>query len=341
MAASSTNRRNRRAIVIGGSMSGLFAASFLRQIGWDVDIYERSPVELVGRGAGILASHPELLDVLEKCGADTRNLGIRVNKRITIDRDGRVIAEKFLPQIFTSWDRLRGLLHETIDPARYHLGYTFARVEQDDGVRVHFADGHAEYADLLIGCDGSRSAVRGEIASSVHPIYTGYFIWRGVCNEAALSSRTRDCIFPYVTFFLPERQQILGYPISGGNDDIRPGHRRFNFIWYRAADAKKLAEMCVDEEGHQHEFSVPPALTRKDLIREVRADGREMLPPPFLDCLHNIEQPFFTPIYDFSMPRIVFGRVALVGDAASTPRPHVGFGVAKAGGDALALADAL
>ena len=47
------HRRNRRAVIIGGSMSGLFTAAFLRQIGWDVDVYERSSVELVGRGAGI------------------------------------------------------------------------------------------------------------------------------------------------------------------------------------------------------------------------------------------------------------------------------------------------
>src|SRR5262249_46640272 len=51
--------------------------------------------------------------------------------------------------------------------------------------------------------------------------------------------------------------------------------------------------------------------------------------------------PFFTPIYDFSSPKIVYGRIALVGDAASSARPHMGFGVAKAGGDAQALAAAL
>lgn len=45
-------------------MSGLFAAAFLRQIGWECDVYERSPVELVGRGAGI-TTHPELLEALE------------------------------------------------------------------------------------------------------------------------------------------------------------------------------------------------------------------------------------------------------------------------------------
>ncbi len=51
-------------------MSGLFTAAFLRQIGWDVDVYERSRVELVGRGAGI-TGHPELLDALTASGAGT------------------------------------------------------------------------------------------------------------------------------------------------------------------------------------------------------------------------------------------------------------------------------
>ena len=74
-------------------MSGLFGAAFLRQVGWEVDVYERSRVELVGRGAGI-TTHPELLDALEKCGAGTRDLGVTVEKRITIDRGGRVIGER-------------------------------------------------------------------------------------------------------------------------------------------------------------------------------------------------------------------------------------------------------
>src|SRR5215510_1225625 len=111
-------------------MSGLFTAAFLRQIGWDVDVYERSTVELVGRGAGI-TTHPELLDALRASGAGTRDLGVAVEKRITLDRHGRVIGERRLPQILTSWDRLQRLLRDTIDEAHYHLGYTFERVEQD------------------------------------------------------------------------------------------------------------------------------------------------------------------------------------------------------------------
>jgi 2-polyprenyl-6-methoxyphenol hydroxylase-like FAD-dependent oxidoreductase len=99
--------------------------------------------------------------------------------------------------------------------------------------------------------------------------------------------------------------------------------------------------MCVDENGRQHEFSVPPPLIRKDLIAAMREQGRRVLPPALNDCLEAIADPFFTPVYDFVAPRIVSGRVALVGDAASNARPHMGFGVSKAACDAEALADAL
>jgi 2-polyprenyl-6-methoxyphenol hydroxylase-like FAD-dependent oxidoreductase len=333
-------RRTRRAIIIGGSMSGLFSAAFLRQIGWRAEVYERSLVELVGRGAGI-TTHPELLEALEKSGAGTRDLGVEVEKRIALDRDGRVIAEKHLPQILTSWDRLQRLMRGTIDERDYHLGHTFERVEQDgSGVLVHFVGGKRERADLLIGGDGIRSSVREHVAPEVQPIYSGYYIWRGAPEEADLTDETRASVFPYFAFFLPERQQVIGYPIAGLNNDLRVGHRRYNFIWYRVADARELRAMCVDERGRQHEHSVPPPLIRKDLIAQMRAQAQAIMPPQFLDCLANM-RPFFTPIYDFSTPRLAFGRVALVGDAASSARPHMGFGMAKAGGDAQALAAAL
>ena len=58
-------------------------------------------------------------------------LGIEVPKRIAIDREGRVTDERPLRQILTSWDRLQRLLRATIDPAHYHLGWNFERVEQD------------------------------------------------------------------------------------------------------------------------------------------------------------------------------------------------------------------
>src|SRR5215212_10710211 len=272
-------QRRRRAVIVGGSMSGLFTAAFLRQIGWEADVYERSGVELVGRGAGI-TTHPELLDALEKCGAGTSELGIKVDKRVAFDREGRIIAEKYLSQILTSWDRLQRLLRETIEESRYHLGWNFERVEQNgSGVRVYFSGGWVEAADILVGGDGIRSGVREAIMPEIQPMYAGYYIWRGAPNEADLSRRAREEIFPYFSFYLPPRQEVICYPISGFNNDLRSGHRRFNFIWYRVADAKLLAEMCVDENGHQHNYSVPPPLIRKDLIEALRAEADVGLPP--------------------------------------------------------------
>lgn len=107
--------RERRAIVVGGSIAGLFVGAFLRRIGWRVDIYERSSIELIGRGVGIFATHLELLEALDKCGAGTVDIGVIVYKRITFDGSGKVIAEKPQLQIVTSWDRLRQVLLKAID----------------------------------------------------------------------------------------------------------------------------------------------------------------------------------------------------------------------------------
>jgi len=340
--ATSFRRRARRAIVIGGSIAGLFTAAFLRRIGWEVDVYERSSVELVGRGVGIFATHPELLEALDQCGAGIVDIGVIAHKRITLDSSGDVIAQKPFLQLVTSWDRLRNLLFAAVDPRRYHLGHVFERVDQDGrGVRVRFTNSVMACADLLIGCDGLRSAVRTQFAHEIQPIYAGYGLWRGAPSEADLTPHTRTTIFPYFAFFLAEQTQILGYPIPGREDDLRPGRRRYNVAWFRVADADTLGDLCVDANGRRHDFSVPAPLVRPNLVARMRADAEALLPPQFAECLRQIAQPFFTPVCDFCSASLAFGRVALVGDAASTARPHIGFGVAKAGAEAQALAAAL
>src|SRR4029079_10659289 len=194
--------------------------------------------------------------------------------------------------------RLQRLLRTTIDETRYHLGWNFERVDQDErGVRVQFSGGRVEHADILVGGDGIRSSVRGQMAPEVQPVYAGYYIWRGAPNEADLSERTRREIYPYFTFFLPPRQEVITYPIAGFDDDLTPGKRRFNFIWYRVADAATLRDMNVDENGVPHEYSVPPPLIRKDLIAELHKEARAILPAPLLDALMAIKQLFITPIY--------------------------------------------
>src|SRR5207248_2808147 len=66
-----------------------------------------------------------------------------------------------------------------------------------------------------------------------------------------------------------------------------------------------------------------------------------LLAPQFRAVIRMIEEPILQPIYDLETPHMVFGRVAIIGDAAFVARPHVAAGVSKAADDAVALAEAL
>ena len=61
-------------------MSGLFSALYLRQRGWEVDVFERTTVALTGRGAGIM-THPAMLAALTSLGLDPSRISAAARKR--------------------------------------------------------------------------------------------------------------------------------------------------------------------------------------------------------------------------------------------------------------------
>jgi len=332
----------RRALVIGGSMSGLFAASLLARAGWTAEIYERAEAELSGRGAGIV-THAAMRAVLRAAGCDpTRDLGIEVAGRKTLDRSGRVIGHYGCPQTLTSWDRVFRMLREKFPTDRYHLGKELRRIERSAGsVAAHFADGDRAEADLIVGADGFRSTVRTQILPGVEPVYAGYVAWRGLVPESALSPAAHADLFDALVFCLPPGEQCLSYPVAGPDNDLRGGHRRCNFVWYRPAPAPELRRMLTDAAGHVHALGIPPPLLRDEVIAELRAAARALLPQQLEEVIRRTARPFLQPIYDVETPRMAVGRVALLGDAAFLARPHVAAGVTKAAEDAMALATAL
>jgi 2-polyprenyl-6-methoxyphenol hydroxylase-like FAD-dependent oxidoreductase len=235
------------------------------------------------------------------------------------------------------------LLKGALPAADYHAGKELRRIEQTaNGVTAHFADGSSAEGDVLVGADGIRSTVRRQFLPEVVPLYAGYTAWRGLIAEAAFPPALHRELYEYFAFCLPANEQMLGYPVAGPDNDLRPGHRRYNFVWYRpASEERELPRLLTDDTGRRHALLIPPPLIARDVVAGMRADAAAVLAPQFNEMVGLCAQPFLQPIYDLTVPRMAFGRVAILGDAAFVARPHVGAGVAKAAEDALALADAL
>ena len=333
---------SQRALIIGGSLGGLFAAHLLRSIGWETAVYERNSEDLQSRGVGI-GTHPQLIDVIRRLGLQfDESMGVRVGSVICLDRNGGLVLEQKTVRTMSAWGRIYRCLRDALPSDTCHYGMSLSRVEQDaSSVTAHFTDGTSARGDLLIGADEIRSTVREQLLPQAQPQYAGYVAWRAMLDEAEIPADIHAAVFERYTFCLPDGEQLLAYPVPGKNNSTRRGERAYNIVWYRPVEAATLADYCTDASGKAHGMAIPPPLIRPDVVARVRQDARDLIAPAIAEIFVRSPQPFFQAIFDLKSSQIAFGRAALLGDAAFVARPHVGAGATKAALDALALAEAL
>ncbi|MEM6253896.1 MAG: FAD binding domain-containing protein [Cyanobacteria bacterium P01_D01_bin.156] len=332
-----------KAIVIGGSLAGLFTGILLRSIGWKVDIYERSSHDFSSRGGGIVLQ-PEILAAFHQANVTYEEpLGVVANERLYLKPDGSIAQRMTMRQTLTSWNLLYGTMRRHFPNHHYHVGKTLTEIQQtDDQVTATFADGTQATAALLIGADGADSTVRQQLLPSYQPSYAGYIAYRGLVNESDLSEKTAALLTERFVFQQLPNSHILQYVIPGENESLVPGKRRFNWVWYVNYDeVTELPKILTDKTGQQRDASVPPGLMAPAIEQQMQDYASQVLAPPFQTLVKATQEPFVQAIRDLGIPQMAFGRVALVGDAAFIPRPHTAAGVSKGAANALSLAEAL
>jgi 2-polyprenyl-6-methoxyphenol hydroxylase-like FAD-dependent oxidoreductase len=343
--AKASHSDKHRALIIGGSLGGLFAGNLLRRIGWDVEIFERSAKDLDSRGGGIVLQ-PEVVEVFRRARVDIRTveLGVQSRYRTVLRPDGSTQSKHFAPQTQTSWSLVYTTLKAAFGDASYHQAKTLVKIDQDPEVgtvTAHFEDGRCATGNLLAGADGGNSTVRQQFWPALRPTYAGYLAWRGLIAEDDMPRAAREILHGDFGFANNKGSHILGYLVPGEQNDFRPGHRLYNWVWYRVADERMLGEIMIDRNGDPRGYAVPEGLLADRWVEHLHRDAQELLPPPFREVVEATRQPFAQAIRDLASDHMVAGRVVIIGDAAAIPRPHTAASTSKAAANALALADEL
>ncbi len=337
-----TPARPLRVIVVGGSLGGLSAGVWLREVGCDVDVFERSPALLEDRGAGIMLNPATVRYFLVKKILDIRKTSAPIRRLQYLDRAGRVVSTTPASWWSSAYNVLyRGLL-ACFGRDRYHLGQECIGFEQDEaGVTVRFATGRVERGDLAVFADGVNSVGRRLLLPECRPQYAGYIAWRGTVSEEALRPETFGLFHEAITYYILPEGHTLAYPIPSKDGAVEPGRRLTNWLWYRNVPPEGLADLLIGRNGQRFTTSVPAGFVAERHIRRLHADAEDQLPAPFAEIIGLTREPFIEVIFDVEVPRMAFGRACLLGDAAFRARPHAAAGTAKAAEDAYRLALAL
>ncbi len=318
--------RDLKIIIIGAGIGGLAAALALLRARFEVEVFEASP-ELGEIGAG-LSLGPNCTRLLTHLGLDAAledRICLRTRGTVRNGATGELLLKPYeggttedrfgSPYYFVHRADLHGALVDAVlaaDPSCIHAGRTFTAFEAaGPEVEARFADGGAVAGDLLVGCDGIRSAVRARLFGADAPRFTGNVAWRGLVPMAALEGVTERTASG---LWVGSGRHIVYYPVRG--------HTLMNYVAAAETSGWEVEDWNVRSE-------VSELLAAFDDWHE---DARNMIAATPPDLCYKWALFDRDPLDAWSR-----GPVTLLGDAAHPMLPFLGQGASMAVEDAVVL----
>jgi salicylate hydroxylase len=220
-----------RIAIVGGGIGGLTLGIALRQRGFSPDIFEQAP-ELAEVGAAVALSANStrelqrlgVLDAIEAVSTEPSELIFRSwqdARRIAaypVHQDGQYRDRYGAPYLGIHRAELQRILSGALDGGGLHLGHRLTNlVEDGDTVGLEFANGRTAQADLVIGADGVRSAVRRWITGGEGAVYSGTSAFRGIVPADRLPSLPDP---QALQFWMGPNAHLLHYAIGGAGEDV-------------------------------------------------------------------------------------------------------------------------
>ena len=320
-------RRPRKALIIGAGIAGPVAAIFLKEAGYEAELYEGWP-HSTGVGGGLQIA-PNGMHVLAELGlaGELIRRGSVCESFDFYSQSGRQLgslnrnmAARFgQPAV----NMCRATLNEVLinkawsSNVELHFEKRLAAIEDrgDRPVVVHFTDGTTAEGDFVIGADGVHSAVRAHVVpDGPKPFDTGLigfggFVPRSVVADWPIGARV-ETTFGQSGFF--------GYGFCSPDPadglmwwSTQPSHGKDAATW-RGMSQDAIRRHLLEFHAGWH-----------DPISQILAAAEDIVVSDTLDVA--------------TLPVWSRGRTLLIGDAAHATSPHAGQGASLALEDAMRL----
>lgn len=323
--------------ISGGSVAGLYNAITLRKLGATVTVHERVPGPMMAKGGDRRSKRIDAVAPRKRC----RSSPVHDLSRPAISQPrwrGRHASE--MPQEFTSWEAIHAALRAAVPDECYQAGSEVVAVSQT-GSRSRPPLATAPWWKAI--CSWPPTVRALQYSARCFPRSTRevcrLYCWRHVGRTQRAST------------FCPSSTTASPFEAPAAAICWRISYRKRRGRYSPDRGVSTGSGMCTSvspnsrcadrQEWRAASIFASARHNARRTVADLRARALREIHPKMAALVAETPDPFLQTILDVTVPKTLFGRTLLTGDAAFVVRPHTAGGTAKAAYEASILARAL